>query len=133
MTFGPLLWRNRGPFVTDYPAGRGPPGHQVPGRVGLEAQAPGEARLLTFGLTPTFAHYSRLQTHELWALTEADLAALLADAIPTFVLLDLHNVETQWQGRSPSLNYHWLQTGPGLETLAVYDAYTLFRVRCPCP
>lgn len=95
----------------------------------VEAHAPEGARLLTFQLTPTFAHYSRLDTYELWALTEADLAALLAEPAPTFLLLDVANAETQWAGRAPEVNYHWLRDGPGLDLVAEFDAYQLFRVR----
>ena len=96
----------------------------------VEAQAPADARLLTFQLTPTFAHYSRLETHELWALTPADLAALLAEPTPTYVLLDVANAESQWAGRAPALNYAWLRDGPGLDALAAYGPYELFVVRC---
>jgi hypothetical protein len=99
----------------------------------VEAQTPAGARLLTFGMTATFAHYSRLETYELWALTESELAALLVDARPAFLLLDVNNAESQWAGRSPSLNYHWLRDGPGLYPLGQFGAYALFAVRCACP
>ncbi len=99
----------------------------------VEAATPPGARLLTFQLTSTFAHYSRLETHELWALTEADFAALLAESTPTYLLIDVANVESQWAGRSPERNYHWLRDGPGLDPLGQFGAYQLFAVRCACP
>jgi hypothetical protein len=99
----------------------------------VEAGAPPDARLLTFNLTATFAYYSELETLELWALGVDDLEPLLADGRPALLLIEVDNVETQWQGRSPALNYHWLRDGPGLDRLGQYEAYTLFSIRCVCP
>jgi hypothetical protein len=95
----------------------------------VEAQAPPQARLLTFSLTQTFATYGRLETYELWALDTQRVADLTDDGIPMFVLIDVANVESQWLGRSPSDNYRWLRDGPGLDELGRYDNYTLFKVR----
>jgi hypothetical protein len=94
----------------------------------VEQQAPQGARLLTFGLTSTFQHESALETKELFALTPDDLASLLADGHLTFLLIDVASVESQWQGRSPSINYRWLRDQAGLEELGKLRAYTLFRV-----
>ncbi|MCC7361383.1 MAG: hypothetical protein IT317_17990 [Anaerolineales bacterium] len=100
----------------------------------VEAHTPPGARLLTFQVTPTFAHYSRLETHELWALTTADLAALLAGPPPAYLLLDVANAQSQWAGRAPAVNYAYLRDGPGLDRLATYGSYQLFAVRCAaCP
>jgi hypothetical protein len=94
-----------------------------------EAQAPPQARLLTFGLTQTFVTYSRLETYELWALDTSQLANLTAVQRPMLLLIDVGNVESQWLGRSPSDNYHWLRDGPGLDELGRYGNYTLFKVK----
>ncbi len=96
---------------------------------GVESQAPANAQLLTFSMTGAFSYYSRLDTHELWALDTSQVADLMADGRPTLVLLDVANVETQWLGHAPSNNYHWLRDGPGLDPLGQYESYTLFRVR----
>jgi hypothetical protein len=95
----------------------------------VEAQAPPQARLLTFSLTQTFVTYSRLETYELWALDTTQLANLTAEERPVLLLIDVGNVETQWLGRSPSDNYHWLRDGPGLDELGRYGSYTLFKVK----
>lgn len=95
----------------------------------VESQAPADARLLTFGLTLTFRHYSRLETLELFELNPAEMAGLLEDDRPTFLLLDVSGVEEQWRGRAPEVNYRWLREGPGLERLGSRQGYTLFRVR----
>src|SRR5579859_166163 len=95
----------------------------------VEAQAPPNAQLLTFSITGMFDFYSRLDTHELWGLNASQVAGLVADGRPTLLLLDVANVEAQWQGHAPATNYHWLRDGPGLDPLGQFQNYTLFRVR----
>ncbi len=90
--------------------------------------APPDARLLTFGLTLTVRHYTPYPTRDLSELDPATLADLLADGRPTLLLLDVANIEQQWQGHAPATNYRWLQAHPGLAPLAEYGPYTLFRV-----
>ena len=81
-----------------------------------------------------FEEQLRLETHELWALTEPGLAVLLAEPTPTYLLLDVTNAEGQWAGRAPALNYEYLRDGRGLDPLAAYGPYQLFAVRCAaCP
>jgi hypothetical protein len=90
--------------------------------------APPDARLLTFGPTLSFQHYSPLETYDLSELTPADLAPLSADGHPLLLLLDVPNIESQWAGRAPETNYRWLRDGPGLAPLGQHGPYTLFRV-----
>ena len=94
----------------------------------VEAQIPDNARLLTFGLTLTFRHYSTLETLELFELAPAEMAELLREGDPVFLLIDVANVEEQWRGRAPEVNYRWLREGPGLEKLGAQHGYVLFRV-----
>jgi hypothetical protein len=94
----------------------------------VEGRTPASARLLTFGVTLTFQHYSHLETLELYSLTPADLEVLVADDRPTFLLLDVANIESQWSGRSPETNFRWLREGPGLVEVGVQRSFTLFRV-----
>ncbi len=94
----------------------------------VEALLPLRSRLLTFGITLTFQHYSRVETLELFDLSQEEMAALLADERSAFLLLDVANVETQWRGRPLAASYHWLRDGPGLEVLRQFGSYTLFKV-----
>ncbi|HEX5505749.1 MAG TPA: hypothetical protein VFW96_24240 [Thermomicrobiales bacterium] len=90
---------------------------------------PADARLLTFGPTLTFQHYTAIETDDLSGLTPPDLARLAAGDHPVYLLLDTANVETQWRGLPPDENYRWLRDGPGLAPLGRYGGhYTLFRV-----
>jgi hypothetical protein len=97
----------------------------------VEQHTTPEARLLTFGLTLTFQHYSALETLEIFRLDEAGLAALVADSKPTYLLLDVGNAEAQWVGLPPERNYAWLRSNPGLTTVTELTPYTLFRVGEP--
>lgn len=94
----------------------------------VEHQTEPNAHLLTFNLTSTFRHYSRLETHELYGLEPGKLAALVDNGEAVYLLIDVAEVEGQWQGRSPSLNYHWLREQAGLDEMGRERTYTLFRV-----
>ncbi|HEU5422605.1 MAG TPA: hypothetical protein VFU72_03610, partial [Nitrolancea sp.] len=89
---------------------------------------PPDAQLLTFGPTLTFQHYTALATTDLSEVGPRDLARLLAGQRPTYLLLDVPNVESQWRGLPPDSNYQWLRAGPGLRPLRQYGPYTLFQV-----
>lgn len=95
----------------------------------VEAETGPDAALFTFNLTPTFRRYGRLQLYDLYALDPAGLPALLADERPDFLLIDLAEIEGQWQNRAPSLNYHRLRDAAGLIELGRRRSYTLFRLQ----
>ncbi|MGH2522783.1 MAG: hypothetical protein ACRDH2_09810, partial [Anaerolineales bacterium] len=94
----------------------------------VETGLPPEARLLAFGLTLTFQHYSHLETLELYRLSQSQLADLLAEGRPTFLLLDVDNVETQWRDQPLADNYSWLRDVVGLERIGQFGSYTFFEV-----
>ena len=94
----------------------------------VESLVPADAHLLTFGMSLTFEHESRLDVHELYFMGVEEMVAVLRGEGPTYVLLDVANVEAQWQGKPPADNYRWLQASPGLAEIGSRDGYTLFRV-----
>jgi 4-amino-4-deoxy-L-arabinose transferase-like glycosyltransferase len=94
----------------------------------VQRQVPADARVLAFGLTATLRFYTPLEAREFFNETPETLAALLADGRPTYLVLNVGNVETQWQGRSPQINLHWLRDGPGLEEIGERNDYTLYRI-----
>ncbi len=94
-----------------------------------ERLAPGNAHLLTFGLTATFQYYGRVETLDLSELSSSKIGELLSDGRPTVVLVDMRALERQWKGRLPWENYRALRDGPGLAPVGVRDGYTLFLVR----
>ena len=98
----------------------------------VEAKVQPDAQLVTFGLTLTFQHYSHLPTYEIYYLDEPALKALASATQPLYVLLNLDNVETQWQGQMPEVNYRWLQQHTKLRPVADLAPYTLFEAQ-PAP
>lgn len=94
----------------------------------VQSQVSADARVLAFGLTATLQFYTQLEVREFFNETPETLAALLADGRPTYLVLNVGNVETQWQGRSPQINLHWLRAEPGLEEVGERNDYTLSRV-----
>lgn len=94
----------------------------------VEAQVESDARLFTFGLTTTVNHYSGLQAHDLFLLEPDEMTRFLADSRPVYLLLDVENVERQWEGHAPAQNYLWLQRETGLEEMGGQRGFTLFRL-----
>jgi len=95
----------------------------------VEAEVPPGADLVTFGLTLTFQHSSHLPTYEIFYLDQPALAALTRSGRPLYLLLDLENVQRQWVGRPPEVNYRWLQENTTLRPSAALAPYTLFEVQ----
>jgi hypothetical protein len=94
----------------------------------VEGRTEAEARLLTFGPTLTFKHYSRLPTLEMFELSPAQLPAILASSEPSYMLIDEANVESQWLDRPPAQVLQWLRDEPGLAPLGQYGSYSLYRI-----
>ncbi len=92
------------------------------------AQVPPGARLITFGLTLTLRHYSDLDVIEIYEETPASLPDRACGGGPAYLYVDVANLEQQWAGLAPQVNYHWLRDGPGLEMIDQFDNYTLFKV-----
>lgn len=74
----------------------------------LDDRIPPAARVLSFGLTETLRHYSQHPVTDLSEVGPQDLAPLVTGRDTAYLVLDVQNVESQWNGRAPSLNYHWL-------------------------
>jgi hypothetical protein len=94
----------------------------------VDAQTEPNARLLSFGPTLTLRYYADRTTFDLFDLSPAEVSAVLAEGLPTYVLVDEANLEQQWAGRAPADNVARLDDGPGLKPLGKYGPYTLFEV-----
>lgn len=90
---------------------------------------PPDATLLTFGLTATLRHYTALDVREFYDYEPAALAGITAGGAPVYLLLDVGNVQSQWQGLAPDEKYRWLIGRRGLEPLAQFPPYTLFLIQ----
>jgi hypothetical protein len=93
-------------------------------------QIPENSTLYTFGLTPTFRHYSTFEVLDIY--NEAPPAILRQrwhKGTDDFLLIDVNLVEGQWGDLSPGAAYHWLRDERGLMEIDRYGNYTLFRVK----
>ncbi|NJN99669.1 MAG: hypothetical protein HC875_38990 [Anaerolineales bacterium] len=94
----------------------------------VEQTLPEEATLITFGLTLTVQHYTRLNTLEFFYRDEASLQTLTESPGPLYLLLDLNSIQTQWRGKTPEINYQWLKKNTTLTEIGLFAPYTLFKV-----
>ena len=94
----------------------------------VQAQTPSGAQLLSFGPTLAFRHYTNLPTFDLFDLTPSDLDSILAVPAPTYVLLDEQNVQDQWLGQAPAVNWDRLRARPGVSEVGTQGSFTLLRV-----
>lgn len=93
-----------------------------------DSQIPDDATVLAFGITATLDYVTDLDIHEAFHLEKSEVAQLVAQSDALYLLLDVENVESQWQGRSPENHYHWLRDNVGLEEIGRRGEYTLFLV-----
>jgi hypothetical protein len=93
-----------------------------------KARVPEGATLYTFGLTLTLQHYTALNVYELYYETPDTLAEKWDIGRDDYLLINVWNIENQWNGRDPQSDYHWLRDQRGLVELGKYGYYTLFKI-----
>lgn len=90
---------------------------------------PSGSTVYTFGLTLTLQHYTALNVYELYYETPQTLAKKWQRGKEEYLVLNIWNIENQWVGRDPQLDYHWLRDQRGLQQLGKFGYYTLFKIR----
>ncbi len=90
---------------------------------------PTGSTVYTFGLTLTLQHYTALKVYELYYETPQTLAQKWQRGHDEYLVLNVWNIENQWVGRDPQLDYHWLRDQRGLEQIGRYGNYTLFKIQ----
>ncbi len=94
----------------------------------LDTRVPADASILTFGETATLEHFTPYRIVEMWSETPASVQAIARQGKDIFVLLDVDNVESQWQGLAPQVNFQALRDHFHLQTVASRGAYVLYAV-----
>lgn len=97
----------------------------------VQSQIPPQSQLLTFSITLTAAHYTDLDVRDLYHQSTPDLTTLLQNPQPTYLLLDITNIETQWPAHAPGRNYHFLRERYELRHIGENGPYTLFEIVSP--
>ena len=106
-------------------------GHQLDERaiVGwVDARVPRGATILTFGETATLEHFTPFRVVEMASESPDSVEQIAQNAKDVFVLLNVENVESQWQGLAPQLNFQALDDRFVLAPIASRGAYVLYSV-----
>ncbi|HEY4688190.1 MAG TPA: glycosyltransferase family 39 protein [Anaerolineae bacterium] len=93
----------------------------------VEQLVPQDATLISFGLTLTLQHYTRLNVVELYYQNAASLDDLTRRNPTVYVLLDVENVNGQWRGHEPGVSFDWLMAHTTMSPIATFPPYTLFK------
>ncbi|MBI4786842.1 MAG: phospholipid carrier-dependent glycosyltransferase [Chloroflexi bacterium] len=94
----------------------------------VSAQLPAGATVITFGLTATLSHYSSLRVVEISEESPDSVQTVARNGGEVFVLLNTENIESQWPGRAPQINFHALRDRFGLRVVGTRAPYTLYSV-----
>jgi 4-amino-4-deoxy-L-arabinose transferase-like glycosyltransferase len=94
------------------------------------AQLPDGAVVYTMGLTLPLRHalVGRGEVLELYYETPETLDRGWERGWADYLLINVWQIENQWQGREPQIAYHWLRDMRGFRQLGQSGYYTLFRV-----
>lgn len=86
-------------------------------------------RVYTFSQTLALREYGDFEVIELYELAPETLQAQWQAGQDDYLLVNGWELENQWAGRSPQIAYHWLRDQRGLEQIARYGNFTLYRVK----
>ncbi|MBI3914977.1 MAG: oligosaccharide flippase family protein [Chloroflexi bacterium] len=87
---------------------------------------PPHATVITFGITQTLKHFTAFDVIELYDETPESVCAIAETRDDVFVLVNPANLETQWRGFAPQINFDALRARGRFEPIAQSGAYTLF-------
>jgi 4-amino-4-deoxy-L-arabinose transferase-like glycosyltransferase len=96
---------------------------------------PAGATLFTFNVTLTLKHYTTLDVHDIFYETPETLAEKWEierandESKNDYLLLNVWDINHQWEGRAPQVAYQWLRDERGLLQMARFGNYTLFKIR----
>ena len=86
---------------------------------------------MTFGETATFEHFTSFRVVEMASETPDSVERIARAGKDTFIMLNVENVESQWQGLAPQVNLQALQDHFVVRTIATRGAYVLYSVGDP--
>lgn len=94
----------------------------------LEERIPEDATLYTFDITLTLKHYSSANIIELFYESPSSLNQRWFKGRDDYLLINVWQIENQWDGMIPQDNYHWFRDERGLQELGRFHNFTLFKV-----
>jgi len=93
----------------------------------LDDKIPDDATLYTFGSTLTLEHYTDYNVIEIFYETPNTLNQRWFQGRTDYLLLNIWQIENQWDGRDPQANYHWFRDERGLNKIDTFRNFTLFE------
>lgn len=94
----------------------------------IKEEVPKDSTLYAFDITATIIHYSDLNVIEFFYETPGTLNQRWFRGREDYLLLNVWQVENQWDGRGPQDNYHWFRDERGVEEIGRLHNFTLFKV-----
>ncbi len=73
-------------------------------------------------------HFTSLHVVEIYDESPSSVERVAHERRDVFVLLDVKNVESQWSGLSPQVNYHILRDRFNLQVVGTYGPYVLYSM-----
>ncbi len=93
----------------------------------LDGKIPDDATLYTFGSTLTLEYYTNYSIIEIFYESPNTLNQRWFRGRTDYLLLNIWQIENQWQGRDPQANYHWFRDERGLTEIGKFHNLTLFE------
>lgn len=93
----------------------------------LDDKVPENATLYTLGSTLTLEHYTDYSIIEVFYESPNTLNQRWFRGRADYLLLNIWQIENQWQGRDPQANYHWFRDERGLTEIGKFHNLTLFE------
>ena len=97
----------------------------------LQSQVPPGTTVVSFELSISLQHYTSFAIVDLFAESPRTLRPVVCSARPAYVYVEPAKLETQWLGKSPAENFHWLRDSIGLQERGMQGSWTLYQV-LPC-
>lgn len=93
----------------------------------LDGKIPDDGTLYTFGSTLTLEYYTDYSIIEIFYESPNTLNQRWFRGRTDYLLLNIWQIENQWQGRAPQANYHWFRDERGLTEIGKFGNLTLFE------
>ncbi len=89
---------------------------------------PDDVTIYTMGLTLPLRIAHPGEVRELYYETDETLTAVAARHEPAYLLINLWQIEHQWQGRAPALAVEWLRRERGINRIGQNGYYSLYWI-----
>jgi 4-amino-4-deoxy-L-arabinose transferase-like glycosyltransferase len=97
----------------------------------LQSLVPPASTVVTFELSISLQYYTGFSIVDLFAQSPDSLRRLVCRNNRAYLYVDSSKLESQWAGKSPGENFHWLRDRIGLARVGQQGAWTLYQIR-PC-